>query len=45
MTGALAKVASGAVENLPYIRVTNLVRAMEILKGAGFWCVGLDGGR
>ena len=43
VTGALAKVASGAVEKLPYIRVTNLARAMEILKGAGFWCVGLDG--
>ena len=43
VTGALAKVASGAVETLPYIRVTNLTRAMEILKGAGYWCVGLDG--
>ena len=43
VTGALAKVASGAVEKLPYIRVKNLARALEILKGADFWCVGLDG--
>jgi 23S rRNA (guanosine2251-2'-O)-methyltransferase len=43
ITGTLAKTASGAVENLDYIKVTNLVRALDDLKDAGFWCLGLDG--
>lgn len=43
ITGALAKAASGAVERLPYIKVTNLARALEQLKTAEFWCVGFDG--
>lgn len=42
-TGVLAKSASGATELIPLIRVSNLVRAMEMLKKAEFWCVGLDG--
>jgi len=43
ITGTLAKAASGAVESLAYIKVTNLVRALDDLKDAGFWCLGLDG--
>jgi 23S rRNA (guanosine2251-2'-O)-methyltransferase len=42
ITGALAKSASGAVEQVPLIRVVNLARTMDALKEAGFWCVGLD---
>ena len=42
-TGTLAKSASGATEMIPLICVANLARAMEMLKKADFWCVGLDG--
>lgn len=42
-TGTLAKAASGALERLPLIRVTNLVRALEQLKEGGFWIAGLAG--
>lgn len=42
-SGVLAKSASGATELIPLIRVPNLVHAMELLKKAEFWCVGLDG--
>jgi 23S rRNA (guanosine2251-2'-O)-methyltransferase len=41
-SGTLAKAASGALEHLPYLRVTNLVRALESLKKEGFWCLGLS---
>ncbi|MEO1190506.1 MAG: 23S rRNA (guanosine(2251)-2'-O)-methyltransferase RlmB [Pseudomonadota bacterium] len=40
--GTLAKSASGALEIVPYLRETNLVRALERLQKAGFWCLGLD---
>ena len=42
-TGALAKSASGALEVMPLIRVTNMVRALEQLKEAGFWTAGMAG--
>jgi 23S rRNA (guanosine2251-2'-O)-methyltransferase len=42
-TGALAKAASGALERISLVRVTNLVRALESLKSSGFWVAGLAG--
>jgi 23S rRNA (guanosine2251-2'-O)-methyltransferase len=41
VTGTLAKTASGAVEHVPLVRVRNLARALEELKGWGFAVVGL----
>lgn len=42
-TSVMAKAASGALETVPLVRVTNLSRALEQLREAGFWTVGLDG--
>ena len=42
-TGVLAKSASGALELLPLIPVSNLARTMQFLKDRGYWCVGMDG--
>jgi 23S rRNA (guanosine2251-2'-O)-methyltransferase len=40
-SGTLAKSASGALEHVPLVRVSNLARAMDQLKEAGFWLTGL----
>ncbi len=42
-TGALARAAAGALELVPWARVTNLARALEDIAEAGFWRVGLAG--
>lgn len=41
-SGVMAKAASGALETVPLIRTVNIVRALEKLKQAGFWSLGLD---
>lgn len=43
VTGTLAKSASGAVEHIPFIRVTNLSRALEAAADAGYFRLGLAG--
>jgi len=42
ITPAAEKVSAGASEHVPVARVTNLGRALERLKEAGCWLVGLD---
>ncbi|MCF3643098.1 23S rRNA (guanosine(2251)-2'-O)-methyltransferase RlmB [Rhizobium sp. TRM95111] len=41
-SGVLAKTASGALELIPYIQITNLSDALEELHRLGFQTVGLD---
>jgi 23S rRNA (guanosine2251-2'-O)-methyltransferase len=41
-SGVLFKSASGAFEHVPFVKVTNLARAMAELKDHGFRIIGLD---
>ena len=43
ITETVRKVASGAVENINVVTVTNLVRAIKKIKDSGVWVVGADG--
>lgn len=42
ITGTLAKTATGAVEHVPIVPVTNLARSLQELQEAGFLTVGCD---
>ena len=42
-SGAMVKAAAGTMEHIKISRVTNLSRAIEILKDNGYWVVGMDG--
>jgi 23S rRNA (guanosine2251-2'-O)-methyltransferase len=44
MNATVRKVAAGAAETLPLAVVTNLARALRLLKDAGLWIVGADAG-
>ncbi|MHB1221832.1 MAG: 23S rRNA (guanosine(2251)-2'-O)-methyltransferase RlmB [Gammaproteobacteria bacterium] len=43
ITPVVSKVASGAAETIPLVQVTNLARALEILKEMGIWVYGAAG--
>ncbi len=43
ITPVVSKVACGAAESMPVVRVTNLARAMEIIKQEGVWIYGASG--
>jgi 23S rRNA (guanosine2251-2'-O)-methyltransferase len=42
LTDTVARASAGALSHLPVAKVTNLSRAMEELKEAGYWLIGLD---
>jgi len=42
LTDTVERASAGALAHLPVARVKNLVRAMEEMKAAGYWLIGLD---
>ena len=42
-SGGVARAASGALEQVPWVRVVNLARALDEIAEAGFWRIGLTG--
>jgi len=42
LTEVVSRASSGALAYLPVVRVTNISRALEDLKKAGYWIYGLD---
>ena len=43
LTATVCKVASGAVETVPFYSVTNLARCLRMMKELNIWVYGLDG--
>ena len=44
VSGTVRKAAAGALEHMPLVQVTNLVRSLDLLKEKGFWVLGLEAG-
>ena len=44
LTETVAKTSAGAIEYVPCVRVTNIVRTIEELKEQGFWIAACDMG-
>ena len=44
LTETVAKTSAGAIEYVPCVRVSNIVRTIEDLKGRGFWIAACDMG-
>jgi 23S rRNA (guanosine2251-2'-O)-methyltransferase len=42
-SGTVARAASGALESVPWVRVVNLARALDEIRDADFWRIGLTG--
>ena len=42
VSGTVRKVSAGALEYMPLVQVTNLVRSLEFLKEKGFWVLSLE---
>lgn len=42
LTATVAKASTGAIEHIPVVRVTNLARTVDELKGKGVWIFGTD---
>lgn len=42
-SGTVARAASGALENVPWVRVVNLARALDEIGEAEFWRIGMTG--
>jgi 23S rRNA (guanosine2251-2'-O)-methyltransferase len=42
LSGTVAKTSAGALSHLPILEVKNLVRALDDLRQAGIWVIGLD---
>jgi 23S rRNA (guanosine2251-2'-O)-methyltransferase len=43
LSAVAVKSSAGALEHLPVAEVPNLARAVDQLRAAGIWCIGLDG--